>query len=93
MNIIFNFRIIDWHKKEDFGVEYCFALFQFKERSLIQFSIDWYDYPAGPYVILYLGLHSFMDIVICCGKLGLCLEILANNWVKDSFGSDFEFPN
>ena len=79
--------------REDFGTEYCLALFQFKNRTLLQFSFDWNDYESRPYLIVYLGLNSLLDILFSCGKLGLCVEILAQNWEVDGFATDYELPN
>ena len=88
-----NFKLIDFHIREDFGKEYCLAILQFKERSLLQLSFSWNDYPSGPSLILYMGLNSLLDIIISCWKISFCIEILNHNWVKDSFATDFEFPN
>jgi hypothetical protein len=86
-------KLIDFFKKEDFGTEYCLTLFKFKNRSLLQFSFGWYDYPARPSIILYMGLNSLIDVMISCWKIGLCAEVLNHNWERDSFATDFEFPD
>jgi len=43
-------KLIDYYKKEDYGVEHIFTLLKAKRRSFIQVSFDWSDYPTGPYL-------------------------------------------
>ena len=86
-------KLFDFHIKEDFGKEYCLAILQFKKRSLLQLSFGWNDYSSGPSLILYMGLNSLLDVAIDCWKISFCIEILNHNWVKDTFTTDFEFPN
>jgi hypothetical protein len=86
-------KILDFYIREDFGTEYCLALFKFKRRSLLQLSFSWNEYSSGPSLILYMGLNSIIDIMISCWKIGFCITIFNFNWVKDTFVTDFEFPN
>jgi len=73
-------KLIDYYKKEDYGVEHIFTLLKAKRRSFIQVSFDWSDYPAGPYLQISFGNNRLIDILFWCWKFGFSAELFGFTW-------------
>jgi hypothetical protein len=73
-------KLIDYYKKEDFGVEHIFTLIKGNERSFIQVEVSWNEYPAFPYFQIALGNNRLIDILFWCWKFGFAFELLGFTW-------------
>jgi hypothetical protein len=73
-------KLLDYHTKEDFGIEYIFTLVKGKRRSFIQVSFDWNDYPSGFYLQIALGNNRLIDILFWCWKFGFAFELFGITW-------------
>jgi hypothetical protein len=73
-------KLLDYYKKEDFGVEHIFTIIKGKRRSFLQLSLDWNEYPGAPYLQISFGNNRLIDILFWCWKLGFAFEILGTTW-------------
>jgi hypothetical protein len=73
-------KLIDYNKKEDFGVDHIFTLFKGKRRSFIQVSVSWNDYPDFPYLQISFGNNRLIDILFWCWKFGFAFELFGITW-------------
>ena len=73
-------KLFDYYSKEDFGVEHIFTIIKGKRRSFLQLSLDWNEYPAGPYLQIGIGNNRLIDILFWCWKFGFAFELLGITW-------------
>jgi hypothetical protein len=73
-------KLIDYNKKEDFGVEHTFTLLKGKRRSFLQVSFDWNEYPSGFYLQIGIGNNRLIDILFWCWKVGFAFELFGITW-------------
>jgi hypothetical protein len=73
-------KLIDYYKKEDFGVEHIFTLLKGKRRSFIQLGLSFNNYPDFPYLQISFGNNRLIDILFWVWKFGFALEIFSFTW-------------
>jgi hypothetical protein len=73
-------KLLEYRQKEDFGIEHIFTIIKGKNRSFIQVSVSWNDYPSFPYLQIAFGNNRLIDILFWCWKFGFALEVFSNNW-------------
>ena len=65
------------------------APFLLRNKSLLQVSFSWNDYPGWPYVQIKSGSGSLFSILIWAYKFGLDVDICASTWRMDDYLSTF----
>jgi len=73
-------KLLDYYKKEDFGVEHIFIIIKGENRSFIQVSFSWNDYPDFPYLQIGIGNNRLIDIIFWCWRFGFSAEIFGVTW-------------
>ena len=79
-------KLLDYYSKEDFGTEYIFTILKGKNRSFIQVSFSWNDFPDFLYLQIAFGNNRLIDILFWCYKFGFSFELLGftwNSWEKE----------
>jgi hypothetical protein len=54
-----------------------------KERSVLQLSVSWCDYPSWFYMQITSGMHGILGVMICVYKFGFDFDILSKTWNWD----------
>ena len=52
----------------------------FKNRSLVQLSVSWNDYPSWPYVQISSGNNGLLSIIFWAYKFGFDVDVLSRTW-------------
>jgi len=73
-------KLLDYYSKEDFGVDHIFIIIKGENRSFIQVSFSWNDYPDFPYLQIGIGNNRLIDILFWCWKFGFAFELLGFTW-------------
>lgn len=73
-------KLFKFEHREDFGHEWYFKFFYTKNWGLLQLSIDWSEYGGLPYIQVTSGMGKLFGILLCMGKFGFCVEVLARSW-------------
>jgi hypothetical protein len=73
-------KLLNYYKKEDFGVEHIFTILKGKRRSFLQLSLDWSEFPGNPYLQIGIGNNRLIDILFWCWKFGFVLSLFDFTW-------------
>jgi len=73
-------KLLNYYKKEDFGVEHIFTIIKGKKRSFLQLSLDWSEFPGNPYLQIGIGNNRLIDILFWCWKFGFVLSLFDFTW-------------
>ena len=80
--------LVKYNYREDFGHEYYVQFINtgrhfpnfIKNRSLLQMSFSWNDYPSWPYIQITSGSNGLLGIVFWVYKLGFDVDVLSRTW-------------
>jgi hypothetical protein len=83
--------IIKIFKKEDFGTDVYFQVINFgnrfprplKNRSVLQFSFGWMDFPSGPYLQIIMGSNGLFGLIFMLYRFSFDVDILSRTWNWD----------
>jgi hypothetical protein len=73
-------KIINFEKKYDFGHDFYVQILNIGNRSLIQLSLSWNDYPSWPYVQITLGSGKLLGGMFWVYKLGFDVDFFSYTW-------------
>ena len=84
-------NLIKFSKREDFGVDYYVQILNLgknfprplKNRSLLQFSFGWMEFPSGPYLQIIMGSNGLFGLIFMLYKFSFDLDILSRTWNWD----------
>ena len=84
-------KLLKTHKTYDFGHDLYVQLINtgrhypkfLKNKSLIQFTFSWGDYPSWPYLQVTVGSGRLFGIIFWLYKFGFDLDIFSNTWNWD----------
>lgn len=84
-------NLINLKYREDFGHEWYVQILNtgrhfpkfLKNRSLIQVSVSWNDFPGWPYCQITFGSNGFLGILLWVYKFGFDIDILSRTWSWD----------
>jgi len=80
--------LIQFQHRVDYGHDYYVQIVNFKShfpkplknRSVLQFSFSWNDYPSFPYIQLSSGNNTLFSIIFWAYKFGFDLDVFASTW-------------
>ena len=89
-------NLIKFTHRRDFGDDWCVQFLNtgkhfpkfFKDRSLLQVSVAWNDYPGWPYIQITSGGNGILSILFWAYKFGLDIDVLARTWNFDHLSDD-----
>lgn len=78
-------------RREDFGVDWYVQILNttkhcprpFKNRSLLQMSVSWNDYPSWPYIQISSGNGTFLSVLFWVYKFGFDVDFISRTWSYD----------
>lgn len=74
-------KLLNYIRREDYGVEHIFSLFQGKNFSLVQFSVGWDDYRSWPYIQVSSGNNSLFDLLFYAYRFSFNIQLIGRTWV------------
>ena len=83
--------IIKFKHRYDFGHEYYVQFLNtgrhfpkfLKNRSLLQVSVSWNDYPSSPYLQITVGSNGLLGILFWAYKFGFDIDFISRTWRWD----------
>jgi len=83
--------IIKFKHRYDFGHEYYVQFLNtgkhfpkfLKNRSLLQVSVSWNDYPSSPYIQITMGSNGLLGILFWAYKFGFDVDFISRTWRWD----------
>ena len=84
-------NLINFNHRNDFGDDWYVQILNtgkhfpkfFKNRSVLQISVSWNDYPGWPYLQVTSGGNGILSILFWAYKFGLDIDVLATTWKWD----------
>jgi len=81
-------KLIQIKHRYDFGHEWYVQILNtskhwpklLKERSVLQFSVSWCDYPSWPYIQITSGSNGLLGILFWAHKFGCDIDVLSRTW-------------
>jgi len=78
---------IRFNHHEDFGHDFYIQILnigrhvpRWMQRSLLQLSISWNDYPSWPYIQFTFGGSGLLGVIFWVYKFGFDFDILSYTW-------------
>jgi hypothetical protein len=83
--------LIKFKYREDFGHEWYVQIINtgkhfpkvLKNRSILQLSVSWNDYPSWPYCQITFGSNGLMGMLFWAYKFGFDVDVLSRTWNWD----------
>lgn len=84
-------NLLNLKHREDFGHEWYVQILNtgrhfpkfLKNRSLVQVSVSWNEYPGWPYCQITFGSNGFLGILLWVYKFGFDIDVLSRTWKWD----------
>jgi len=84
-------NLINLKYREDFGHEWYVQILNtgrhfpkfLKNKSLLQVSVSWNDFPGWPYLQITCGNAGILGILLWVHKFGFDVDILSRTWRWD----------
>jgi hypothetical protein len=84
-------NLIKFKHREDFGDDWYVQILNtgrhfpkiLKNRSLLQVSVGWNDYPGWPYLQITFGSNGLLGILFWVYKFGLDIDFCSRTWNWD----------
>jgi hypothetical protein len=84
-------NLIKFNHRKDFGDDWYVQILNtgrhlpkfFKNRSLIQVSVSWNDYPGWPYLQITFGSNGLLGILFWVYKFGFDVDFCSSTWNFD----------
>ena len=89
-------KLLKIHKTYGFGHDLYIQLFNIgrhypkflKNRSLIQLSFSWNDYPSWPYIQIMMGSGRCFGLIFWLYKFGFDIDLFSHTWNWDYLKED-----
>ena len=83
--------LIKFKYREDFGNEWYVQILNtgkhfpkfLKNKSVLQVSVSWNDYPSWPYIQIQSGGGTVLSILFWAYKVGFDVDFLSRTWNWD----------
>jgi len=75
-------KLLNYYKREDFGVEHIFTIIKGKKRSFLQLSLDWSDFTQFPYLAISFGNNRLVDFMFSFLNFSFSFDVFGYNWIS-----------
>lgn len=73
-------KLIEFKKRNDFGVELITRILSFGDYTVLQVSVSYSDYTSWPYLQVGIGMGKLFGMFFYVWKVGFDCDILGGDW-------------